>query len=242
MADIARELGRHRSTISREIRRSQDFEDYKELMPKKRMKIFRYDAKSAEFKARLRWENVGRKSLYSSYTGRKINKYLRKKYSPEQIAYGTKDVTVSKNTIYNWIYRGKLEISRSDLRRRRNKKGKRVRESEAEMNRELIKGRSIEFRPKQANTRSEFGHWELELELELDTILPKRDSKDVIATFSERKTRFLFAVKIKSKSGTFLIPAIDTFMSLYGEYARSITCDHGTEFTNTTLVNQIGIF
>ena len=50
------------------------------------------------------------------------------------------------------------------------------------MNRELIKGRSIEFRPKQANTRSEFGHWELELELELDTILPKRDSKDVIAT------------------------------------------------------------
>lgn len=181
MADIARELGRHRSTISREIRRSQDFEDYKELMPKKRMKIFRYDAKSAEFKARLRWETVGRKSLYSSYTGRKINKYLRKKYSPEQIAYGTKDVTVSKNTIYNWIYRGKLEISRSDLRRRRNKKGKRVRESEAEMNRELIKGRSIEFRPKQANTRSEFGHWELELELELDTILPKRDSKDVIA-------------------------------------------------------------
>ena len=53
------------------------------------------------------------------------------------------------------------------------KKEKRVRESEAEMNRELIKGRSIEFRPKQANTRSEFGHWELELELELDTILPK---------------------------------------------------------------------
>lgn len=233
MADIARVLGRHRSTISREIRRTQDFDDYKEFMPKKRMKILRYNARSAELKSRRRKQNVGRRSLYSSYNSRKINKYLLKKYSPEQIACGTKDVTVSTNTIYNWIYLGKLKLKRSDLRRKRRRKGKRVRASENELNRELIKNRSIELRPKEANDRSEFGHWEL------DTILPKRGSKDVIATFSERKTRLLFAVKIKSRSGIALIPAIDTFMSLYGEYAKSITCDHGTEFANSTLVRQI---
>lgn len=233
MADIAKILGRHRSTISREIRRTQDFEDYKELMPKKRMKILRYNAKSAELKSRIRKQNIGRKSVYSSYIGRKINKYLMKKYSPEQISCGTSDICVSTNTIYNWIYQGRLKIKRSDLRRKRRKKGRRVRISEAEMNRKLIKNRSIELRPEQANDRSEFGHWEL------DTVLPKRGGKDVIATFNERKTRLLFAIKIKSKSGDALIPAIDTFMSIYGEYAKSITCDHGSEFANSVLVDTI---
>ena len=53
--------------------------------------------------------------------------------------------------------------------------------------------KSIEYRPKEANTREEYGHWEGDL------VIGKRKKGAVLFTLTERKTREEIIIKIASK-------------------------------------------
>lgn len=53
-AEIARELNRSRSTISREIIRSQEYQDYERYSPKRRQQIYHYNVLIAQNNARYR--------------------------------------------------------------------------------------------------------------------------------------------------------------------------------------------
>ena len=88
--------------------------------------------------------------------------------------------------------------------------------------------KSIEFRPKTANTREEYGHWEGDL------VVGKRDKGAVLLTLTERKTREEIIVKLSSKKAENVIKALDELETKYKkkfyEKIKTITFDNGPEF------------
>ena len=56
------------------------------------------------------------------------------------------------------------------------------------------KGTSIRRRAETVEKREEFGHWEM------DTVVGKKGTKQVLLVLTERKTRYEIVRKIKSKS------------------------------------------
>lgn len=83
-AEIARRLNRNRSTISREIRRNREERKADSLA------ALRYQASSAGNLARMRKRNCGTTTKATVHNTKTILKYLKKKYSPEQIANGVR--------------------------------------------------------------------------------------------------------------------------------------------------------
>lgn len=81
--------------------------------------------------------------------------------NPEQIAHGDDRVTVCRNTIYTWIFRGLVPKVGHDQIKDYRGRNKRRKGSLAEANREMIKTRSIENRPEIINNRERLGDWEL---------------------------------------------------------------------------------
>lgn len=224
-AEIARKLGRSRFTISRELKRNKpDSTNGLVIAP--------YFGSSAQNLANIRRAEIGTKTKLSKYNKRLIEEHLRLKWSPEQIAYGLRKVNVSTNTIYNWIYKGLIDFSIKLLRHH----GKRYRPHQSRYvkpDSKFIKVHSIENRPKEIESRSEFGHWEV------DTVLSSRKSSYCLATFIERKTRFYYAIKMKKRNSAQFRMVMDTFMSNFGSAVKSITCDHGVEFVNRLAIGSI---
>lgn len=114
-AEIARRLDRHRSTISREIKRGT------EQRKKNSLASLPYQATSAGNLARIRKKNCGTTTKATIHNTKTIMKYLNMKYSPEQIANAVRSVKVCTSTIYGWIYK---KIVPFDIKKLRNR-GKR---------------------------------------------------------------------------------------------------------------------
>ncbi|MBR8734894.1 IS30 family transposase ISSau1 [Fusobacterium necrophorum] len=100
-----------------------------------------------------------------------------------------------------------------------------------------IVGRSIHERSPEVQTRTSFGHWEL------DTMVSSRgQSKGCFATFVERKTRFYLAILIQDRSKHSMMEAmrkvIDSFPK--GSF-QSITSDRGKEFACYREIEELGI-
>ena len=201
---IAKVLGFHHSTISRELARCD--------------KKYKANYSQIDYirKSRLK----GRKIKLSDYLKQTIEKNLNKTWSPEQIVGRELSNKLSFKTIYNWIYRGLIDVPISILRRKgRSRKPK---DNRGKFN----IGKSISQRPKIVKKRSEFGHWEL------DTIVSSRgNSKGCMATFAEMKTRMYIAIKIADRSQNSMFKAIKQLVSsLPKECFKSFTSDRGKEF------------
>ena len=63
--------------------------------------------------------------------------------------------------------------------------------------------KSIDFRPQEANDRSEYGHWEGDL------VVGKDGKGAALLTFTERKTREEIIIKIPSKHAINIAKSID---------------------------------
>ncbi|MDT2546935.1 IS30 family transposase, partial [Enterococcus raffinosus] len=224
---------RSKSTISREIIRNQEFEDFKYYPPKRRQHVYKYNALIAQHNAITRSRKIGTKSKFTKEMAEAISENHLRHWSPEQMVHGDKRVTVSRNTIYNWILRDWIDkVPHSRIRKYR-KRSNRKHAALSQQKREMIQTRTIENRPKEVNERKCFGDWEI------DCILPSREGKKCIVTINERKSRFTFMALAKTQSASGIIPVIDTFMALHGDAVRSITCDRGKEFANSSFINCI---
>lgn len=212
---IAKILGFHHSTISREWKRCDN--DYEAIYAEKD-KIEKSSSK-------------GRKAKADNNIIKSISEKLHKKWSPEQIAYTVcKDIVCFK-TIYNWIYSGIIDFDISKLRRKG--KSRKVKETRGRFN----IGKSINKRPSEVKKRNTFGHWEL------DTVVSSRGkSKGCLATFVERKTRFYTALPMVDRSKNSMLEAIDKLIkSLPLEALKTFTSDRGKEFACYEDVEKLGI-
>lgn len=204
---IAKQLGRHRSCIDREIRRN---------------------TSEVEYQAEAAQKNYQQRRKHSRPTGKWdeglancIQQRLRETWSPEQIANTETAGRISFKTIYRWLYQGKLsQVTVSVLRQ----KGKRLKP--AEKRGKFAMGTSISERPKEVRSRKTFGHWEL------DTMVSSRgESKGCFATFVERKSRLYTALKIPDRTANSMEMAIQhLYYALPSGAFLTGTTDRGKEF------------
>lgn len=156
-----------------------------------------------------------------------IKKYRK---SPEVIAKEIQEKNfrnkISARTIRYNIAKGNiLEIERKEMIYRKKNKGK---QKEKRICEKVPVEKSIEKRPKEANTREEYGHWEGDL------VIGKRKKGAALFVLTERKTREEIIVKIPNKKAESVIKAIDKIEREVKEGFRrkfkTITFDNGAEF------------
>jgi len=219
-AEIARCLGRHRSTISRECRRNADAEG-------------RYNPGNAQT-----WANSRRRAhLTRPVTGdarlmRYADERLRDRWSPEQIAgrlahQGPTDLqgrSISHTTIYRWIWadpqrsqqlRPFLRIASKPRRKPYGKPSHRGR---------IVGKRSIDDRPAEANERTRLGDWEG------DTVVGK-GHHGYLLTCVDRLSRYLIARKVQTCASEPVAQQLQqTIRRLPADKRHSLTLDNGHEF------------
>ena len=211
-SEIARRLKRSKSSISRDLRRNT-----------KRGK--RYSAFTADEMYRQRRKKCVRKKLLDDPERKTlIAEKLEEYWSPEQIAGRLKltysPLYVSYATIYRAIWSGQLKVSKKCLRR----KGHKASPHNEETRGRLHGHKTIHDRPRAADTRSQFGHWEG------DTMQGAR-GKGAVATFVDRRSGFLVAQLLPNRKATILTQTLcAAFASFPPSLLRSFTVDNGKEF------------
>lgn len=159
------------------------------------------------------------------------NEILCNKKSPEVVAIQLKEngfnIEISGRTIRNAIKSGlifeNLQNGKIIYKKVYNNKNKEKRVSKM-----IPAEKSIEHRPKEANTREEYGHWEGDL------VVGKQGTKTVLFTLTERKTRQEIIMKLPNKETKTIAKAVDKIERKYqGKFYhvfKSITFDNGVEF------------
>ena len=88
--------------------------------------------------------------------------------------------------------------------------------------------KSIDYRPKEANTREIYGHWEGDL------VVGKRKKGAVLFTLTERMTREEIIIKLPNKKAEEVAKALDVIEKKYkkefNNKFKTITFDNGPEF------------
>jgi len=225
-ADIARVLGRHPSTIGRELTRNR----YSSAVEP-------YKATWGQRQAReRRKEKAARQRKIQGELRDQIERKLRLSWSPEQIAgrlLVEEGVSISHETIYQHILRDSKNLGfyRYCLRyggykQHRFKKSRMADRTRARKN-------WIEDRPAAANNRSELGHWER------DSLLGKR-GESALLTMVDRRSRYLRVVHVPKLDTDIVAEA--TAKGLRGLKSRTITNDNGVEFQrDESLQSKLGI-
>ena len=168
-AAIARALGRHRSTISREVRRnSKD----------RQGRAYRPDL--ADDYARWRRGRSRRNERFGASDWRMVEACLRQQWSPEQAAGWLRRkarLSISHETIYRHIWRDRKRGGRLYLHLRCSPKQRRKRYGSYDSRGRLAGKRPISERPAGAQNRSRVGH------LEADTVIGTSSDKHCVLIF-----------------------------------------------------------
>jgi transposase, IS30 family len=234
---IAFVLGRSRSTLHREIRRG-TLERLKNNRSRvERVKKYRANVAHNDYLKRCsnreRSLKIGNDRNLEAYIRQKITK---DRFSPDAIlgqikARGLKfERMISTKTLYNYIDMGIFSGINNKHLWEKSKKKKRLYKSIVRVTIRNRRCRGIEERPKQANDRLEYGHWEG------DSLKGARCAKPGLLTLTERKTRQEIIIKLKEATHEAVQRAFDELeMRLGDEFKlkfKSITFDNGSEFLN----------
>ncbi len=152
----------------------------------------------------------------------------------EGLEFKTKICT---KTLYNYIDSGLFaEISNDDLwEKKAGKKRRHKRIRTVALNNK--NGKSISERPKEANERTELGHWEIDL------VVGKKGTKTVILTLVERQTRKSVYVLVRNKTQKEVLKAIRRAVRrVKGDFSmvfKTITADNGSEFLDSEGIKRV---
>ena len=224
IAKIAEQLGRHRSTIYREIDRN--------LSPRK----WCYRPFEADSMARGRRRRSRRNRHYTDEDFTLVRKLLKKKWSPEQIVghirrFGLMKRRLSHETIYQYVWRNKAEGGELWTHLRQSLKQRRKRYKAYDSRGRLANKRHISERPVTVETRKYKGHWEI------DTV-HGRGSSHCIVTLLERKTGYVMIGKLTDKSTASLNKKTISLISREPLEFKTITSDNGTEFHQYQVIEE----
>ncbi len=213
-AAIAQVLGRHRSTILREVRRNRAASDGT------------YRPQLADWYARGRRSRSRRNRRFSAADFRLVQRFLAQQWSPEQVAgylRRQRALRISHETIYRYIWEDKRQGGKiySHLRGAQKQRRKRYRSYDSRGR--LAGKRSITDRPAMVETRKQLGHWEI------DTVLGA-GSRDCVLSLVERKTGYLLLGKLRARTTAEVNQRATQLIRHQQRPVRTITADNGTEF------------
>lgn len=230
LADIARQLDRPTSAVSREVGRNGGERKYRPSFAGRRA------ARAATSRRDGKTKMVGCPRLCDA-----VERMLRKKLSPDQISERLKmdypdDMTmrISPEAIYQYIYvlpKGHLRAALvKGLRQERKRRRKQRKPGDPKETRGKIADMlSIEERPKEVESRTVPGHWEGDL------IIGYRRAS-AIATLVERVTRFTLIIRLDAKDAVTVRKAMARAVSqLPAELRKTLTYDQGKEMSEHRL-------
>jgi IS30 family transposase len=209
---IATELGRSKSTISREVKRNTGGKGY--------------SANDAQKQYNQRRKLCKRKLIFrNSELSRYVEERLKLQWSPEQIAGRAKldhyPIPFSYASIYRAVSGRILPISLHKQMRIKSKKRSRKTDDKRG---KILDCLTIHDRPKSVERRKRIGHWES------DSVLGQRRTGS-IGTHVERKTGYLIAFKMENRKGdAFNTATVKAFEKIPSKYKKSFTVDRGVEF------------
>lgn len=221
LAYISKQLGRHRSTIGREIQRNQCNDGC-------------YRPSKAITRTRSRRRESRRNWRFSDDHLQMVFSLLRLHWSPEQISgwlrtnriFSISHATIYRYIWYDWFYGGSL---RAYLRQSSKRRRKKYRSADS---RGVLPGkRHITERPPGAENRSRIGHWEI------DTVMGAWDNHCIV-TLVERKTKFTIIGKLKARTTAELNKRVIGLIRKQDREVRTITADNGTEFHQYEQIEQ----
>lgn len=214
---IATILGRHFSTLYRELERNRCFIIDGAYRPSK-----------AQRRTRARRRRSRQNHHYSSTYMMLVRKLLKRDYSPEQVVgyirrFNLKKRGISHETIYRYIWQDKAEGGDLWKCLRQAPKRRRKRYKAYDSRGRLADKRHISERPASVESRKYKGHWEI------DTV-HGRGSNHCIVTLLERKTGYVMIGKLTDKSTARLNKKTISLINRDSTLFKSITADNGTEF------------
>ena len=228
--EIAELLDRNEKTVRNEIKRGLVKNLTTDLI-----EIWVYSADVAQQKYEYYLKAKGPKlKIDNDY---ELKEYVEKsikedKKSPEVIAQNIKKMNfktkMCARTIRNNIYAGDIyDIKPTDMIYKKEYKDKNKDKTICE---KVPAEKSIDYRPEEANTREEYGHWEGDL------VIGTKKRGSVLFTLTERKTREEIIVKIAGKKAEYVAQALDLierkYKGMFYNKFKTITFDNGGEFRN----------
>lgn len=216
--EIARLLGKAPQTIHNEVIRGTTLQQVRKGRFKKL-----YSADYAQNLYEKNRKKSVRKLGLTKELADKIRHYNMEKFSPEMMVR-TKDINVGISTIYYWIHKGHLGLTKKDMLYPR--KG-RTTKKRASPNFKPA-GKSIEERPEVINLRLELGHYEI------DTVLLTRARNKCLLVLTDRRSRHQIIRLIPNKSAEAVNQALKIVLKEF--QIKSITTDNGTEFSRLSEV------
>lgn len=223
-SEIARQLGRHRSTICREVKRN----------------ITHYDGAYRAYRAQKYANGRRRRSRshghYTAADYQLVRKYLKQAWSPEQIhGYFTRAGIrmMSHETMYKYIWFDKREEGTLYKYLRHGQKQRRKRYGRYDSRGRLASKRPIWLRPLSVESRETKGHWEI------DTMVGPIGSGTCILTLVERKTGFVEIGYLPDRSVASVNRCLLKLIRRHPGKFKTITADNGCEFHGYAQVEAV---
>ena len=230
LREIAKQISRSPSTVSREIRRNSDNNGA-------------YTVSTAQVQMRTRRIvcRPKRKLLPDSELFDLVKEMLRAHYSPEQIAGNLrsmfpklKDAYVSHETIYNAIYALPVGELRKELIHclRHGKTTRRPRLGGVDRRNQIPDMVSIHVRPPEIEDRLVPGHWEGDL-------IKGKGNASAVGTLVERASGYVMLVKMNNATATAAVEGFSASLNRMPlSIRKSMTYDQGREMTRHAEITQ----
>jgi IS30 family transposase len=212
---IARVLGRHRSTVGRELHRNGTHHDG----------WYRHEL--ADWYARGRRSRSRRNRRFLPADWVRVQTLLQADWSPEQIAgrlrlEGT--LAISHETIYRYVWCDKAAGGSLYTHLRTARKQRRKRYGSYDSRGRLADKRPITARPAIVETRRHVGHWEA------DTMLGASQAGACVLSLVERKTGYVALGKLPRRAAPEVNRRARHLIGIQPRPVHTITVDNGTEF------------
>ena len=220
MAEIARQMDRHPSTIGREFRRNVTNHDGK------------YRAEKAHSYATARRRVCRRVARFSAEDMARVATLLRRRWSAEQISgilRKTGELHISTETIYRRIRWDKKTGGSLWRHTRIMSKFGRKRYGRVDSRGVLPGKRHISERPIEVEGRQRLCHWEG------DTVMGS-DKRHCVLTLVERKSGYAIIEKLKARTKDEVTRAATKAIARHCRRFKTITFDNGTEFHDYALL------
>lgn len=218
--EIARQLGRAASTISRELKRHGGREQYRAASADAKAWEHARRPKPCKLALNKRLKQSVAEKLQLYWSPRQISGWLQRRFPDDPAMH------VSHETIYRSLFvqaRGVLKKELiGHLRVRHTTRRAKASSMKGQSRGQIIDAVSIRERPAEAEDRAVPGHWEGDL------ITGSRGT--YIATLVERSSRFTMLVKVPGKDTESVVDALTAKIhQLPAELKRSLTWDRGHE-------------
>ena len=211
---IAAQMGRAHTTVSREIRRNSCTDGA-------------YRPSKASRRTRGRRSRSRRNARITRETWEIVERYLRLDWSPEQVAGFLRVegvLSISHESIYVHIWHDKAGGGELWKHLRQATKKRRKRYGAYDSRGKVAGKRHISERPPEVESRVEVGHWEI------DTVMGTEHGRNSVLTLVERATGFTVMGKLERHCAADAVTRCVELIERQAGRVWTVTSDNGSEF------------